>query len=1195
MKKLVLLILFLLPAFILKAQVYNMGNLGTVSNACGGMFYDSGGAGSNYGNGQTFVATFCAPPGQYITFNFTSFSLESNWDWLDIYNGPNTGSPYIGGYTGTAGPGMVTSTLGGCLTFEFTSDGTVTYPGWVATITCSTTQPSTGNDCGTALPFCTGTSYNFPNNTNQPNLGSIDCLLSTPNPVWYYMQIANPGNLNIDISQTDGGGWGIDVDFDLWGPFSTLADGCVAIYNGSAPSVDCSYSPSATEQANITGATTGQFYILLLTNYSNTPGTISFSATTGSTATTNCAILCNMTNLTATPSACVPASNSYTVSGQVVFTNPPSTGTLVINSSCGGSVSFNAPFVSPINYTIPGITASGGACNVTATFTGDPGCSLTKSYTAPASCASSTLNCPGYASTSTSPNTTCAGQVYYLDVANTSCNGTITFNVVGNYGSSYANEITWDVYSVLTGTIVASGGPGTNGGNFNYTVGPLNPAVYGNIFQLYVYDAWGDGFNGTGGTISVLQNGTTIAGPIIGNFGSQGSIIFGANMAISPATITITTPSGPVTSTVTGCNNFHVPLSLQNTNFCNTISVNLPYTVTCLSTGAVLASGIQAVTVYPSIPTTASDVVNISFNSTTCTWSMTPQNDCIASNIGTIFTVSPNPSSLPAPAACMGGNETFTVTYNGISGGPNCCSTGGPMIPIILNQNYSLSNVSVTNSPFGGTSNAAYLSIPPNNIGGTGLSFNLNINVANYCYNYAVATYYWVTVIVGGTIVYDNYFTTTTANVSLNLTNLPNGYNQNTPVQIYVYPNQLSPAQFTPSVPCGSLAYGSWSANITGSLNVLFADQNPTAAVCTFSPFLPYTCCSSTVVTDASATICSGASLTSLTTWINAVTTANSNCVVYSSVTPVAGSVLPDNNMPTGVNNGTVPIQETVMAYSYCDVNGDYSINAGDTYTLISTFTLTVNPAPTAAISGTVAICGGGSTTITFSGTPNATVTFTINGGSNQTIVLDAGGNATLNTGTLIATTTYNLVSVSTGGSPICTQALSGSAVVTINPPPVATFTYPSPVCNNDANIFPTFVGGGVAGLFSATPSGLTFVSTATGEINLSASSPGTYTITNFIASALGCPDVSATFSIQINPALTPTFSFQTTICSGALAPVLPTVSDNGVTGTWSPLIVNNTTSGSYTFTPSSGQCANPLVININVDPNPNLSPVYHD
>ncbi|MBM3429362.1 MAG: PKD domain-containing protein [Bacteroidetes bacterium] len=118
----------------------NMSNASIT--ACSGNFYDSGGAGGNYGNSQTFVYTICpSTPGAKVQVNFTAFSLEANFDFLQIFNGPNTASPSLGTYTGATSPGIVTATAAnasGCLTFSFTSDGSVTLAGWIASIACIT-------------------------------------------------------------------------------------------------------------------------------------------------------------------------------------------------------------------------------------------------------------------------------------------------------------------------------------------------------------------------------------------------------------------------------------------------------------------------------------------------------------------------------------------------------------------------------------------------------------------------------------------------------------------------------------------------------------------------------------------------------------------------------------------------------------------------------------------------------------------------------------------------------------------------------------------------------------------------------------------------------------------------------------------------------------------------------------------------
>ncbi len=75
------------------------------------------------------------------------------------------------------------------------------------------------------------------------------------------------------------------------------------------------------------------------------------------------------------------------------------------------------------------------------------------------------------------------------------------------------------------------------------------------------------------------------------------------------------------------------------------------------------------------------------------------------------------------------------------------------------------------------------------------------------------------------------------------------------------------------------------------------------------------------------------------------------------------------------------------------------------------------------------------------------------------------------------------------------------------------------------------------------------------------------------------------TLTIFVVNNVNPTFSTPTVICQGDTPPILPQVSNNGIVGTWSPAIVNNTTAGAYTFTPSAGQCANIKTLNITINP----------
>lgn len=245
--------------------------------------------------------------------------------------------------------------------------------------------------CTDALPFCTQNTYSFPNETNTtaptgPNYG---CLGSEPNPVWFYMQIdvAGPMTFTITQSTTQGGAGNLDVDYALWGPFTSVSTGCNSITNGSSAPIGCSYSTAAVETVSIANAQLNMFYIIIITNYDGGAGYITFNQTGGS-GVADCGLVtpCDMTNLTSTPSACNPANNTYGVTGQVTFVSPPSSGTLTVSSSCGGTQTFNAPFTSPLNYSLTGITSNGAACVVTATFSADNTCTRTSNYTAPAPC-----------------------------------------------------------------------------------------------------------------------------------------------------------------------------------------------------------------------------------------------------------------------------------------------------------------------------------------------------------------------------------------------------------------------------------------------------------------------------------------------------------------------------------------------------------------------------------------------------------------------------------------------------------------------------------------------------------------------------------------------------------------------------------------------------------------------------------------
>src|SRR4029079_7243515 len=155
-----------------------------------------------------------------------------------------------------------------------------------------------------------------------------------------------------------------------------------------------------------------------------------------------------------------------------------------------------------------------------------------------------------------------------------------------------------------------------------------------------------------------------------------------------------------------------------------------------------------------------------------------------------------------------------------------------------------------------------------------------------------------------------------------------------------------------------------------------------------------------------------------------------------------------------------------------------------------------------------------------------------------------ATGQVNLSASTAGTYTVTNTIAA-TGG---CALVIATSPI-TITALPVATFSYTgTPYCSNAANQSPTFSGGGVPGTFTSA-AGLN-INAATGQVNVSASTAGTYTVTNTIPAAAGCAWLTATASITITALPIATFSYSgTPYCSNAANPS-PTFSGGGVAGT---------------------------------------------
>ena len=293
-----------------------------------------------------------------------------------------------------------------------------------------------GTSCGNSTPFCTGTTYTYPSVTGNSGYGTVGCLGSTPNPSWFHFQIANPGNLTIRMQQGSN-----DIDFICWGPFSSATAGCT----GTVPSgggVSCSYSGSATEYCQINGAATGQWYILLITNYSGNSGNFTFTNTGGS-ATTNCCILQN-----------TEAGNSFTktcasnASGSGIGTSSSGGSTYSWSPAAGlSNASISNPIANPSSTTTYTLTETDGTgcvfsdavtVNVNTTLPNtNAGSDVTTNCTTP----SRTLSGSGGGTYSWSPSAGLSSTTSSSPTANPSSTTTYTLTATGSNGCSKADNV----------------------------------------------------------------------------------------------------------------------------------------------------------------------------------------------------------------------------------------------------------------------------------------------------------------------------------------------------------------------------------------------------------------------------------------------------------------------------------------------------------------------------------------------------------------------------------------------------------------------------------------------------------------------------------------------------------------------------------------------------------------------------------
>jgi gliding motility-associated-like protein len=148
--------------------------------------------------------------------------------------------------------------------------------------------------------------------------------------------------------------------------------------------------------------------------------------------------------------------------------------------------------------------------------------------------------------------------------------------------------------------------------------------------------------------------------------------------------------------------------------------------------------------------------------------------------------------------------------------------------------------------------------------------------------------------------------------------------------------------------------------------------------------------------------------------------------------------------------------------------------------------------------------------------------------------------------------------------------ASTAEMTVVIIPSTIPEFTQIDPLCTGDnPPELPLISNNGIEGTWN--PNIINNLETTT------------YT---FTPSEGSCIETTA-MTITINELTIPSFSLNN-ICMGETIQALPTISNEGIIGTWFPA-PNNLTTTTYTFTPENGQCANITTETIEVNSFSNL------
>lgn len=270
-----------------------------------------------------------------------------------------------------------------------------------------------------------------------------------------------------------------------------------------------------------------------------------------------------------------------------------------------------------------------------------------------------------------------------------------------------------------------------------------------------------------------------------------------------------------------------------------------------------------------------------------------------------------------------------------------------------------------------------------------------------------------------------------------------------------------------------------------------------------------------------------------------------------------------------------------------------YATPPGPDPAFVTTTLVTILAQPNAGINGSVTVCESSTTMIDL-----FSLIYGEQPGGTWTRVVGVGGTFNASAGTFtpaFGTTTSGFEYRILATAP-CTDDYSVAFVEVFSQPDggLDGSVNVSNTTNTSINLYSIISGFQPGGIWTRTSgTGGTF-NAALGTFNPypdATSSTFSYTVTGVAP----CVSDSSVAAVTTSSTVVPQFSVIAALCSGAVAPNLPLVSNNGITGSWTPATIDNTLSETYTFTPDAGQSAVSVTFTIQIIPAPTATVVVPD